>query len=279
MRELHEPRSLSQDPSVDGQSGNDARVLAQLDGDVFVVRLSNPRRANAITDGMLEELVRVLRGPGPRDARVVLIGGEGIRHFSSGLDLSGDGDLDFRLRAGERLLGEAARAIEECPKPVVGVLAGAVMGGALELAVACDWRIAAPGARLAMPAGRLGVVYTAEGLERFVAIIGPARTRMLFSTGEPVSAHEAHALGLVDHVVDEEGALWPRAREIAAQVAGMAPLSVSGVRQIVAALGRGDREAAERLAAERREQAFGSADFQEGLAAFRERRAPKFSGS
>jgi enoyl-CoA hydratase/carnithine racemase len=259
-------------------TGNDAGVLTQLLGDVFVVQLSNPRRANAITEGMLEELAGVLRGPGPREARMVLLGGGGDRHFSSGLDLSGDGDLDSRLRAGERLLGEAACAIEECATPVVAVLAGAVMGGALELAVACDWRIAAPSARLAMPAGRLGVVYTAEGLVRFLAILGPARTRMLFATGEPVRASEALALGLVDHVVVDDDALWPRARESATEVAGMAPLSVGGVREVIAALARGDREGAERLAAERREAAFGSEDFQEGLAAFRERRAPRFRG-
>ncbi len=245
---------------------------------VAVIRLSNPSRANAITGAMLRDLAGALAGPAVADARCVLLGGAGERHFSSGLDLSGVGALDERLRTGERLLGAAARAIEGCPRPVVAVLSGAVMGGALELAVACDWRIAGASARLAMPAGRLGVVYTADGLERFVSVLGPARTRMLFATGEPVTAAKGHAIGLVDEVVEDDSSLWARARESAAQVAQTAPLSVRGMRDIVGALARNDRSRADAIAAERRAEAFDSADFQEGLAAFAARRAPDFRG-
>lgn len=261
-----------------GQATGDVHLRVR--GRVLEVRLSNEGRANALTGPMLERLAGALSGDEVRAARVVLLAGEGDRHFSSGLDLSGaePRELPTRLRAGERLLGTAARAIEESERPVVAVLAGAVMGGALELAMACDWRIAAPGARLGMPAGRLGVVYTAEGLDRFVSVLGPARTRRLFLTGAPIQGTEAFTLGLVDQLASSEGGLWETAEAAAAEVAATAPLSVAGARTVVSALAVGDRAGASERAAALRERAFASADFREGLAAFSERRAPDFRG-
>jgi enoyl-CoA hydratase/carnithine racemase len=162
--------------------------------------------------------------------------------------------------------------------PVIGVLNGAAVGGALELAIACDWRIARRGARLAMPAAHLGVVYAADGLRRFVAAMGPARTRRLFLTGTPVEADEALAIGLVDEVVPED-ALWDVARAAAADVARAAPLAVAGTRAVVRELVEGAPPSlVEETAAGWRARAFGSDDFREGLAAFRERRPPSFRG-
>jgi enoyl-CoA hydratase len=162
---------------------------------------------------------------------------------------------------------------------VVGVLNGAAFGGALELAMACDWRIARRGARLGMPAARLGVVYAPDGLRRFAAALGPARARRLFLTGAPVDADEALAIGLVDQVVEPEE-LWPAARAAAADVAAGAPIAVAGTRAILRALTDGPLpEAVEAEAAEWRARAFGSADFREGLAAFRAKRPPGFTGA
>jgi enoyl-CoA hydratase/carnithine racemase len=161
---------------------------------------------------------------------------------------------------------------------VIGVLNGAAFGGALELAIACDWRIGRRGARLGMPAARLGVVYAADGLRRFVAAMGPARTRRLFLTGVPVDADEALRIGLVDEVVPEEG-LWDAALAAAAEVAKAAPLAVAGTRAIVGALEDGAAPGAVAETADgARARAFGSEDFREGLRAFRERRPPDFRG-
>ncbi len=189
-------------PAENPPSGG--RLDVEEDGHALIVRIANESRANALDDAILDALVSLLEGPRAAAARVVVLTGAGDRHFSAGLDLAdrtADELVDY-LQQGERRLGRAARAIAGCPSPVVGVLNGAAFGGALELAIACDWRIARRGARLGMPAARIGVVYAADGLRRFVAAMGPARTRRLFLTGAPIDADEAFALGLVDQVVE-----------------------------------------------------------------------------
>lgn len=227
---------------------------------------------------MLDGLIAALAPEALGDARVVLLGGDGERHFSAGLDLRGDGlpALEDALRGGERILGRAADAIADCRIPVIGVVNGVAAGGALELAIACDWRVAAPHARLAMPAARrLGVVYAVEGLARFAAVMGPARARMLFLTGRPVDARRALELGLVDEVADRSEEVWPLARAAAESVAAAAPLAVAGTRAVIGGLGTPD---AAEIARIWRQRAFASADLKEGLAAFAERREPHFTG-
>lgn len=253
------------------------QLLVDSDDTVLTLRFSNPARANALTPGVLDELVHALERRAT-DVRVVLLGGAGDRHFSAGLDLSEvePGDLSGTVVDGERLLGRAAGAIEDCPRPVVAVVNGSAFGGALELAMACDWRIAASDAKLGMPAARIGVVYAADGLRRFVRELGPARTRRLFLTGRPVGASEAQAIGLVDQVADGDG-VWEAARTAGADVASAAPLAVAGTRATVRALSEGSREEGSLVAERWRARAFGSEDFQEGLAAFRDKRPPTFN--
>ena len=255
------------------------RLLVEEDGPALIVRISNPGRANALDEAILDALASLLHAPPPA-ARAVLLGGDGERHFSAGLDL-GDraaDELAGRLRDGERRLRAAAAAVAECPVPVIGVLNGAAVGGALELAMACDWRIARAGARLGMPAARIGVVYSPEGLRRFVAALGPGRARRLFLTGASIEADEARAMGLVEQVVEPEG-LWAAARAAAADVAAGAPVALAGTRAIVRALSDGSPPAdVEEVARGWRERAFASEDFREGLRAFRAKRPPGFDG-
>lgn len=262
------------------ETPSSGRLLVEEDGAVLVARIANETRANALDDAILDDLVSLLEGPRAAGCRAVLLTGAGDRHFSSGLDLSGGAadDLPALVQAGERRLGRAARAVAACPRPVIGVLNGAAVGGALELAIACDWRIAARGARLTMPAARIGVVYAPDGLRRFVAVMGPARTRRLFLTGSPVDADEALALGLVDQVVDAP-ALWETALGAARAVAAAAPLAVEGTRAIVDAIvDRAPWELVEETADAVRRRAFASDDLAEGLAAARAKRPPQFGG-
>lgn len=231
---------------------------ASRHGAALVLRLRNEGRANALDEETLRGLVEALAAPGVCDVRVVLLAGAGDRHFCSGLDLGG-GDA---LRAGarvellERQLGAAVRAITDCDRPVIGVVNGAAVGGGLELALACDWRIARRGAKLAMPAARIGVVYSRDGLGRFLAAIGPARTRRLFLTGRTFDADAGLEMGLVDEVVDAER-LWPAAHAAAAEVAEGDALAIDGTRAIIRDLTRTrDDPAAAARADEWRKRAF-----------------------
>jgi enoyl-CoA hydratase/carnithine racemase len=256
--------------------GSIARVVAAHDRAVLTLTLANEERANALTSSMLDDLARALGGI-PPDVRVVLLTGAGDRNFSSGVDL-GDAPTPHRLRESEARLGAAVDALRECPVPVVAALNGSAYGGALELAMACDWRIAREGATFAMPPGRLGVVYSPRGLQLFVAAIGPARTAEIFLTGAPVDAHRALEMGLVNAVHDA-AELGARARDSAESVAAMAPIAVRGTIATIRALAAGPlSDDGREIAQAWRDRAYASADLTEGLAAFRERRPPGFSG-
>jgi len=246
------------------------RIEATLEDGVLTLVLANESRANALDDGMLVALSEHLRSPEAGGARVVLLGGAGERQFSAGLDLNGR-DAEA-LREGERLLGDAVHALREVPGPVIGVLNGHAFGGGLELAMACDWRVGRHGARFGMTPARLGVVYASEGLRAFVDAVGAPHARELFATARPVEADRALAIGLVNHVVEPEQ-LWPLARVLAREVAANAPIAVAGTTAILRR--PEDRELAEAW----RERAFASDDLAEGIAAFQERRPPRFTGA
>lgn len=252
-------------------------LLVEEDARAIVIRIHNPERANAVTDEMLAAIVRHTQHP-RRELRVIVLTGSGSRHFSAGLDLAdlGGPALAERLIRGEELLRAATAAIAACPCPVVAAVNGAAFGGALELAVACDWRIAAESATLGMPAARLGVVYSPEGLARFLAIMGPARTRELFLTGRPVSAERAQQIGLVDRVVPAAD-LAAAIGETISDIVLAAPTAVAGTRAAISLLAGApapqDAATIERI----RLEAYASEQFAEGLAAFRERRAPRWA--
>jgi len=209
-----------------------------------------------------------------------VVTGEG-RAFCAGYDvqeLLGEGYDDGE--ESHHPFPAALAAIEACPYPVLAALNGATIGGGLELAIACDLRIAADTVQLGMPPAKLGVVYSTAGLNRFLSTIGGARTRELFLTGRRIDAATAARWGLVNEVVEAE-ALPQAALALAREIAGNAPLSLrgnkAGIGALVAARGALDPAVAAVLEAERR-TAFESEDLREGLRAFAEKRAPRWSG-
>jgi enoyl-CoA hydratase/carnithine racemase len=239
--------------------------------------ISNPEKRGALDRALLEALMAALER---LDARCVVLTGEG-RAFCAGYDI---GEL---MREGYDDGAEAAHpypaalaAIEAYPSPVLAALNGATIGGGLELAIACDLRIAADTVQLGMPPAKLGVVYATAGLNRFLTTIGGARTRELFLTGRRIDAATAERWGLVNEVVEAE-ALPAAALTLATEIAGNAPLSLrgnkAGIRELVAAAGALDPATDATLDADRR-TAFESEDLREGLRAFGEKRAPVWRG-
>ena len=225
--------------------------------------IDNPAKRNALDHAILDAIASTVP---TLDARCLLITAAGPV-FSAGYDIGGLPKDEFAHRA---------EALDAFPVPSVAALNGHAIGGGLELALACDLRLASEDAKVGMPPARLGLVYSHTGLRKFVDAIGAARTRELFFTARNISAQQAERWGLVSEVVPGDE-LAERAVEYAAEVAALAPLSQRGNKRVIgellAAEGALDPET-ERELVELREACFRSDDFYEGVRAFAEKRKP-----
>jgi enoyl-CoA hydratase/carnithine racemase len=246
-----------------------------------VARLTivNPGKRNALDQEILDAIASTLP---ELDARCVLLtGSDGM--FSAGYDI-GDMPQDTFAQEAEKLVAHpfaaAIEALEDHPYPTVAALNGHAIGGGLEVAVSCDLRIAAAGIRVGMPPAKLGLVYSHTGVQKFLDVVGAARTRELFLVGRNVEVEEAAAWGLVNQVV-EPGALEAEALALAAEIAGNAPLSLSGNKRVIRELLNARGALAPDVEAELvelRRACFVSDDFQEGVRAFAEKRRPRWRG-
>lgn len=250
-------------------------------GAVRVLTIDNPAKRNALDFGALEELEAACADAARDRVRCVVLRGAGDAAFSSGFDLAEMSLVNARGERPDEAVERAADALAAVPCPTIAFLNGPAYGGAFELAVTCDLRVARAGVLLGMTPAKLGVVYPEGGLRRFLDLVGAARTRELFLVGRPVDAETALAWGLVNRVVDAADG-EAAAMAIADEIAANAPLAVQGMKRILQLLeGTHERglEGPEReeIALLRR-RAFESADIQEGRAAFQERRPPRFSG-
>jgi enoyl-CoA hydratase/carnithine racemase len=247
-----------------------------------VTRLTicNPQKRNALDHPILDAITETLTAL--EDARCVIVtGSDGM--FSAGYDIGEIPDDEFEVRA-ERLVAhpftEAIDALEAFPYPTLAVLPGHTIGGGLELALACDMRVCKDGVHLGMPPAKLGLVYSHTGVRRFLDAIGATRTRELFLLGRYVDARTALSWGLVNRVAAEDE-LDEVGLEIAAELAGNAPLAQRGNKRVIAALLEGEGELADEVAQELidlRRASFASADMREGVRAFAEKRPARWRG-
>jgi enoyl-CoA hydratase/carnithine racemase len=254
-------------------------VEQPLDG-VLRLTISNPGKRNALDHAILDAIAAAVRSA--EQARViVLTGADGM--FSSGYDIGEIPDEVF-VQEAERLVAHpftaALEALDATDVATIAALPGHTIGGGLELALACDLRIAADGIRLGMPPAKLGLVYSHTGLRRFLDAIGEPRTRELFLLGRHVDARTALAWGLVNEVVVGSD-LQEAALDMAAEMAANAPLSIAGNKRVLRELLRAgaalDPAVAEELLALRR-SSFESEDLREGVRAFGEKRRARWRG-
>jgi len=246
--------------------------------------ISNPAKRNALDHPILDAIsseLRRLADAGARARCVIVTGAHGM--FSAGYDIGEIPDAEFEERA-ERLVAhpftEAIDALEAFPYPTLAVLPGHTIGGGLELALACDLRVAQDAIKLGMPPAKLGLVYSHTGLRRFIDAIGAARTRELFLLGSYIDAATALQWGLVNRVAPAED-LVEAALAVAVELAANAPLSQIGNKRVIAALlsaeGRLEGQVEEELI-ELRRASFASEDMREGMRAFAERRPARWQG-
>ena len=269
----------SSDPDEQRPAGGRLLVDEPAPG-VARLTISNPAKRGALDHAILDRFTSTLAEV---DARCVIITGEGGT-FSAGYDI-GDlrGNSQFADEA-DRLVANpfaaALDAVEDYPYPTLAALNGHAIGGGLELALACDLRIAAPTIALGMPPAKLGLVYSHTGIRKFIDTIGAPRTRELFLVGRRIDARTAREWGLVNTIA-EERRLADEAVELATEIAANAPLAQKGNKHVISAVLRAQAAMdpdTERELNELRRACFASEDFREGVRAFAEKRPPRWQG-
>jgi enoyl-CoA hydratase/carnithine racemase len=256
-------------------------ILVETRGPIATVVVNRPRVRNAITLAMWSEIARVTEGLAKDESiRALVYRGAGTDAFASGADISefADQRKDTATARHYNAQWEAAyTAIRDSPKPTVAMIYGYCMGGAMALAMACDLRFAADGAKFGIPAARLSIVYGADPVGLLVDLVGPAYAKDILFSARAIGDREALAIGFVQRLLPV-AELEPFTYEYLAQVADNAPLSVRGAKETVEAYLAGLTPARrERLRALARET-YESEDYREGTRAFLEKRPPRFQG-
>jgi enoyl-CoA hydratase len=236
------------------------------DDRVLVVTLDRPERRNALDHGTLEALRDGLAEAATADVRVCVLRGAG-GHFCAGADLSGVEDEGFVT-----LLRAVLERLHEAPFVTLAAVAGAALGAGTQLAMACDLRLAAPGAKFGIPAAKLGLTVDHWTVHQLGLAAGPSVARAMLLGAEVFTGEALAATGFVHRIGEPDDALaWAR------DLAKLAPLTIAA-HKLMANRAEADLAHDAEVAAAR-QAAWDSDDFQEGLAAFRERRPPTFTGS
>lgn len=252
-------------------------LKVEIDKKTYVayVTLNRPEKLNAINAEMRKELPQVFMELRDHpDVRVIVLKGEGGKAFSAGADIA-----EFTQGKPYQFveLGEFFRAPELCPKPVIAAIDGFALGGGLELALACDFRLASKRSEVGQPEIQLGLIPGGGGTQRLLRLVGPARAKELCMLGERISAEQAAQWGLIDHVYDNE-TFEQQVAAFAEKLASRAPIAVRFIKQIINAGADCSLEAALLLEREAFGVLFTTDDMLEGVNAFLSKKKPQFQG-
>lgn len=262
----------------DSAADSDGSIGVTRSGTVATITLSNPRRRNTMTEQMWLDLVPTCASlADDASVRVVVVRGEG-EDFSAGADIS---NLDRILQdedSGRRDGGAVARgeaALAGLHKPTIAAVQGYCLGGAWQIAAACDIRLASSNARFGITPAKIGIVYPVAGIERLVRIAGPGTAKYLLFSGDMVSAQDALTMGLVQAVHPAEG-FWHEVATFAERVSSRSQLSIQAMKDIVDVVAEARDELEE--ASDHWQRLMGQAgDAQTGVAAFLTKQTPVFS--
>jgi enoyl-CoA hydratase/carnithine racemase len=267
-------------PKVTPAQALEPAVRIEREGGIGWIVLNRPGQVNAINDdvrrGVPLALAELEADPA---VCVIVIRGAGERGFCARADIKearvAETSLQVRRRMEKSRWIEALDAIE---KPVIAAIHGYCMGGGLELALACDIRIAAPGAVFSLPETGLGLIPGGGGTQRLAHVVGPGRAMDLLLTGQRLSAVEACAMGLVSRVASSDDSLEADARALAACIATKSPTATLFVKQAARASTRLDLKSGLDLELDLFSLLAPMQDVKEAARAFKEKRAPQFGG-
>lgn len=243
---------------------------------IAVIRLNRPEVRNALNLAVRELLAEHFKALGNDETTrcIILTGGEKV--FAAGADIRDMVDrtpIEIMARRSERLW----EPIASCPKPVIAAVNGYALGGGCELAMHADIIIAGAGASFGQPEVRIGIMPGAGGTQRLTRAVGKFRAMKMLLTGEPVTATDALAMGLVSEVVPD-GEVFAAALALAKTIAAMPPLAVIQIKEAVLAGQDASLETAMTLERKAFQLLFATSDQKEGMRAFLEKRKPEFRG-
>jgi enoyl-CoA hydratase len=258
---------------------NFATLRYDLQGGIATVTIDRPQKNNAISMEMRADF-RALADElyGNEAVRVAIVTGTG-RTFCVGADVS-TFEPDWNtpvFRANTRLLTNFFNDLEALEKPLIAAVNGTCVGGGLELAMACDLRIAARSARFGLPENQLGLIPGIGGCSRLVKLVGFGRAKALVLTGEIITAEDALGHGLVNRVVDD-GALMTEAQALAERLLGKAPQALGIAKRVLQNCVSADLQTGRTIESFGQSILIKTRDHREGVTAFREKRPPKFEG-
>ncbi len=251
------------------------KIEIEKDSKIAWVVLNRPHRLNAINDEMRKEIPQAfaeLRDN--EDVRAIVIRGAGERAFSAGADITEfSGGKPYLFVE----LGEFFRAPEQCPKPVIAAIDGYCLGGGLELALACDFRIATKRSELGQPEIHLGLIPGGGGTQRLARLIGLSRAKELVMLGERIPAQKAYEWGLVDRIVEPEQ-FEAEVKRFAEKLSDGPPIAIRLAKRIMNAGVEAPLEAALLMEREAFGILFSTEDMMEGVSAFLMKKKPEFKG-
>ena len=252
-------------------------IQVEREDAVAIVTVDRQEARNALDVATLTELRDRLRElSDDNGARVVILTGAGEKAFVSGADIKYMSGLDVDQAKQWGALGhEVGRLLETMPKPTIAAINGFALGGGCELAIACDIRYAASSAKLGQPEVNLGIIPGWGGTQRLARLCGLGVAKELIFTGRIVAAEEALRIGLVNGVHDPA---LDKAREVATLLSSKSPISLRLMKELANRALGGDHAANLEAEGEVFGELFSSEDAKEGLAAFVEKREPKFAG-
>ncbi|WP_054635886.1 enoyl-CoA hydratase-related protein [Thalassobacillus sp. C254] len=254
--------------------------LISLAWEQYIVKLKidNPP-LNVLTNSLLDELDTAFdKVASSEEVRALIIYGEGEKAFVAGADIKQFPSLTEAT--GKELVKKGKDIFDKIAQarfPVICAVNGLALGGGLELAMACDMRIADEKAKLGLPETGLGIIPGYGGTQRLTRLIGPGKTKEMIYTGEPISAEEALRLGLIEHIASRGKAL-DEALVIANKIAAKSPLALSKAKHAINRGGEKSLQEGQKLETELFGELCVSEDKREGVEAFLNKRKPEFTG-